>query len=679
MKSFILIWIVLLSALSVFSQQVIATSGNYHQTSTASISWTLGETIIGDLSNSNLALSQGFQQGNQLGINISINSASICEGESVNLSASPTGGSGTYSYSWTSNPAGFANINAVAQDSPTVSTWYIVNISDGGISPNVIDSVFITVNPSNFNLAFTASQTTFTSPPFNVNIQNQTPNAVNYNWQWNMGDGNSFTTVNPVHTYGWDGLYTISALATDTITGCFDTISKTNYINCSGGSTNPCNITAEITPSGQAIICSNDSFLLTATYYPDALYTWIKNGVIISGALDSVFYAKEAGMYQVMITDTVCSEFSDYFNLINYPSVDPIILSNGVIMPCTNDSMELYVSGNYNSVLWNTGETTPSIYTSTSGYYVVTAIDANSCVNVSDSFMVNTSLINVPDICIVGIDSATNKNRIIWERQQNALIDSFRIYRETFVANEYELIGAKAFSEQSIFIDQNSNPAQQAYRYRISAIDTCGEETPFGEYHKTNHLTINAGLGNTWNLIWDGYVGFDFSTYRIYRSSDSNSLELLTQIQSTLTSFTDLNPPAGDVFYQIEVVSPHPCYPDSVYSKANTNYNSSRSNTINSAIAPNTSVQIINNNAKNIKVYPNPNKGNFTLEMEVSDRQEFELNIFNSLGSHVLMDKFEASGVHRQKVSLLGLAKGMYFIRMNTSEKVIYYGKIIVN
>ncbi len=678
MKNFILIWIVLLSAISAFGQQVVATSGNFHQNSTGSISWTIGESIIGGFTNNSAGIYQGYQQGNQLNINLLSSKDTICEGESISISAAVVGGSSVYTYSWTSNPLGYTSSNANAQASPTVSTWYIVNVSDGGISPNVMDSVFIKVNPSNFNLAFTSSQTTFTSPPFSITIQNQTPNSNHYSWQWNLGDGTISNSASPVHTYGFNGVYSVNALATDTITGCFDTIAKTDYISCSGGGANPCTIVANITPSGQAIICNTDSILLTANYYPGALYSWIRNGLLIANATDSVLYASLPGMYQVMITDTVCSVFSSYFNLINYPAVAPVITSTGTIMPCSNDSMELLVIGNYSSFLWSTGETNSNIFVNTSGHYVVSATDVYNCVNASLPFTVNTSLLNVPDICIVGIDTATNKNRVIWQRANNPLIDSFRVYRETHIANQYQLIGTKGFNEQSLFIDQNSIPAQQAYRYKISAIDTCGAETPLSDFHKTNHLTINAGLNNTWNLIWDGYQGFNFGTYNIYRGVDSTQMTLLTQIQSTLTSFTDLNPPTGNVYYQIEVVSPNDCYPDSVYSKANTNYNSSRSNTANTTTAPNTGFVINNDVSMDFKIFPNPNKGQFTLEIATTTAQILEINIFNSLGSHVLNDKFEAIGRYQHKVNLQTLPKGMYFIRLNTSNKVIYYGKVIV-
>ena len=44
-------------------QQVIATAGNYSESETVSVSWTLGEVAIETFKNESITLSQGFQQG----------------------------------------------------------------------------------------------------------------------------------------------------------------------------------------------------------------------------------------------------------------------------------------------------------------------------------------------------------------------------------------------------------------------------------------------------------------------------------------------------------------------------------------------------------------------------------------------------------------------------------------
>jgi len=71
--------------------------------------------------------------------------ASICLGQSTTVYANATGGSGTYTYAWTSVPAGFTATSASAAASPVVTTLYTVTVNDGFNS--VSASVSVTVNP----------------------------------------------------------------------------------------------------------------------------------------------------------------------------------------------------------------------------------------------------------------------------------------------------------------------------------------------------------------------------------------------------------------------------------------------------------------------------------------------------------------------------------------------------
>jgi hypothetical protein len=70
----------------------------------------------------------------------------ICDnGASVQLNASPLGGSGTYTYSWTSVPVGFTSILQNPVVNPIVTTTYTVVVNDG--FNTATSSVTITVNP----------------------------------------------------------------------------------------------------------------------------------------------------------------------------------------------------------------------------------------------------------------------------------------------------------------------------------------------------------------------------------------------------------------------------------------------------------------------------------------------------------------------------------------------------
>jgi PKD repeat protein len=681
---------------------------------------------------------------------------SICQGDSVTIYAN---GNNSFNYQWYENGQAIAGATS-SQYLTYTSGDYSVFVNDPASGCAAFSAPLnITVNTSNFNLGFTANSTNLSQPPFDVTFSNTTPNLGSYNFQWELGDGNTSNFFNPIHTYLYNGLYTVTLYAENANTGCRDTLIQTDYISCTGGIPNPCQVVAAISPAGPATICNGDSVLLTASSGAGYSYQWVYNNMLIQGADSIAFWAKQAGNYRVVVTDSICSQTSPAFVLIHYPSIPPVIQSFGNIQPCTTDSLNLSLLVSYNSYNWSTGDTTSDIWVMQTGYYQVDVTDNYGCHMLSQPFVVNNSFLNPPDICIVGVDSA-NHNRIIWERQSSALIDSFYVYREGFIAGQYDKIGAIPFSQTSIFVDTNSNPAVQAYRYKLAAVDTCGGVTLLSDFHKTIHLTINAGLNGSWNLIWDGYQGFPFGTYRIYRGTTASNMSLLTQLPSTATSYTDLNPPSGTVFYQIEVIKNNGCYPDTIYSKANTNYNTSRSNTANNGgITPiflqaqfnadvvsgqwpiqvsftdvstglpdswlwefgdgNTSnlqnpkhtynntgvytvklkvcngstcdtitkagyINVLPNGQVEIGVslgamlYPNPNDGTFTLELQSQQLKEARLMIFNGMGQLILQDVMQVNGNTRRKFSLQQHPKGVYFVQVATQKGIVYREKVIV-
>jgi len=63
MKKHLLLFVILLSCISLKAQQVISSAGESYKNGNVSLSWTLGEPVIKTLSNNSVVLTQGFQQG----------------------------------------------------------------------------------------------------------------------------------------------------------------------------------------------------------------------------------------------------------------------------------------------------------------------------------------------------------------------------------------------------------------------------------------------------------------------------------------------------------------------------------------------------------------------------------------------------------------------------------------
>jgi hypothetical protein len=425
-----------------------------------------------------------------------------------------------------------------------------------------------------------------------------------------------------------------------------------------------CTHTATLNQSGPLSACAGDSVLLSCNTDPSFSYQWNRSGVPVSGATSSSIYAQLSGSYTVTIYQNNCPVTSNGISVtINpLPSV-PTITSTGTITSCSGGSLTLSAPAGSSSYSWNTGATSSSIVVTQSGNYAVTVTNSNGCAITSAPYVVNASFMSSPNVCVVGMDSLTNENRIVWEKPLTSGIDSFYVYKETNVSDVYTKIGATDYPDLAVFLDQNSNPAVQAYRYKLTVLDTCGTETLLSDFHKTIHLTINAGVGGAWNLIWSHYEGLTFGSYNIYRGTDPTNISLLTTIQSNLNSYTDLTPPVGPVYYQIEIVNPNSCDPTKVV-----NYSVSRSNIVNNGV---NGINALANST--VHVYPNPTSKDVTLEItdELIGKDYF---LTDNTGRIILSGQFRAL---KETVNLEQIATGVYFIKIDNNANLMY--KIVKN
>jgi len=94
------------------------------------------------------------------------------------------------------------------------------------------------------------------------------------------------------------------------------------------------------------------------------------------------------------------------------------------------------------------------------------------------------------------------------------------------------------------------------------------------DYHETIHMQTTQN-GAVVDMLWDNYEGFGFNYYRILL--DSTGLDNWVAFDSVTNAnftYTDIDPPSGNVRYQVEVVHTSGCTADKVK-----NFNSSKSNT----------------------------------------------------------------------------------------------------
>ncbi|MFB6318057.1 T9SS type A sorting domain-containing protein [Saccharicrinis sp. FJH54] len=269
-----------------------------------------------------------------------------------------------------------------------------------------------------------------------------------------------------------------------------------------------------------------------------------------------------------------------------------------------------------------------------------------------------------PEICMVTVDSA-NHNVIVKKQDLSFTGDTVYIYKETTKKDEFIKIGALA-DQETYFTDTLSNSLQNSNRYKISGSDACGFETGLSLSHKTIHLTINKGIRDTWNLIWSGYEGLEFDTYQIYRGFSPDGMQKIAEIASNYFTFTDLYPPAGEMYYQIRIDNISSCAVET--KSASFSSGSIQSNLVDTKIFT----------AKDIttrfpfRVFPNPAHDKIQISSDTQD-QSYNVCIVSLDGKILKKRTIDSNG----QINLSEFNTGVYILKAENKYGT-YYKTLVI-
>ncbi|MDX2002784.1 MAG: alkaline phosphatase family protein [Chitinophagales bacterium] len=559
-------------------------------------------------------------------------SDSVCQGTQVTLSAV-----GANSYVWTNGVV--SGVPFAANNSAT----YIV-AGTGANGCIGYDTIHLVAVPYPLSQAITGPTSITPSQTYLYSVTNSS--GFSYNWNVTGGtiqNGQGTSSVNI--TWNATGPYGIQLTQTNSL-GC--NASSTISIISNGGG---CSITYSLNQVGNINpLCLGDTVLLIVQGPAGSSFQWLENGNNIGNGNDTLVVTN-SGQYQVRIDSANCSALSNSISLTFQPlPIQPVIQINGQTGVC-GAQPTLYLVNPYNTYAWSNGANTASVIPTQSGNYTVTVTNAAGCSTASAPVSINLSVVPQYDICIVSVDSASGKNILVWEKQNLGAIDSFYLYKEGNQLNVFNKIGAVAVNGFSTFIDQSSNPQLQADRYTIAVYDTCGNVSIQSAPQQTIHLTSNLGVGGVINLLWNEYVGFTYPSFDIYRGTSAGNLQLLTTLAASSTSFTDANPPTGQVYYQVGITNPNGCSPSK-----STGYSSSLSN----KISVNT-VGINESTTDAFKVYPNPASNVMVIASTVSPFKVSTYQLRDITGKLILQGELHSE---LTQVALEGLSSGLYFLHI---------------
>lgn len=81
----------------------------------------------------------------------------------------------------------------------------------------------------------------------------------------------------------------------------------------------------------------------------------------------------------------------------------------------------------------------------------------------------------------------------------------------------------------------------------------------------------------------------------------------------------------------------------------------------------------------NAKVYPNPNMGSFTFEMNLSDEDDFVIYFFDMRGVVMSQERYQHLSEMTKNYHFGNLSNGIYFLKIITASQQTQTFKIVVN
>ncbi len=232
-------------------------------------------------------------------VDFSVDVTKGCLPLDVTFVSHSTPGDGTISiYTWD-----FGDGVAIAGTDSLVHTYTIPKVISPSLTVTNSHGCYNTLSKSSLievlpalTASFQSDQTVYCTSPETVSFTNTSSGATPLTYNWDFGDGNTATDVQPTHTYEVPGTYSVKLSVTNA-DGCVSEKVLSKYLNVDDFHTD-FNV--------PVLLCQNTAALFTDASSPAATaQTWLVNGTVVPNTqipqLQYIFTAP--GTYEVKLAN----------------------------------------------------------------------------------------------------------------------------------------------------------------------------------------------------------------------------------------------------------------------------------------------------------------------------------------------------------------------------------------
>jgi hypothetical protein len=374
--------------------------------------------------------------------------------------------------------------------------------------------------------------------------------------------------------------------------------------------------------------------------------------------------------------------FSFYYKVLstNYPGFGYIYRSPAVATPiavtnqpapafCYGDSIVLDAGVDANTYVWSDG-TTSRTTTFYDDAEVTMAYEGDNHCYFYDTLKVTAQHVFEDEIVCVVTVSVDTHNLIVWEKTPEVGTESYNIYKEV-QTDVYNFIGNIPATRLSVFVDETSDPRAKSFKYKISSVDTCGDESGRSFFHKTMHLIFDKDNGN---LVWQNYEGLYVPYYIVFKGStpyDFVAIDTVPADDVTIT-YKDVNV-TGEHYYRVGVTLDKLCIPTGNGKADSGPYSHSMSNIEDNRLQD-TGSSVVKPLIIEIQSYPNPFDEWTQINFENQQKYPYELRVTDMSGKLVRMvsDIRDSMVIFKRE----NLPQGFYLFELKGDR--VYKGKFVI-